>query len=311
MTLLLFRDRRASGVARGKITKAQRCRALAPCTPSTRAHSLRLRSVPQAQGPREDRRRRACWYQGATRQGGLLASYGARFMAAFNDIEELFRSRLGADAYVDFAQLEREYGDKYRLPAAHRSALRAFRELRNAIVHGRYFGGRPIAEPVPEVVDEIERLRDLLVSPPTALSVLGAQDVCAARFDEHIRTALEYVRRFDYSQLPVYDDQQYAGILTTNTIARWLASQLARNQGLAEEETVRQVLNFSEDHERALLVRRTITAAEAVDKLSHGGANGTPVTALIVTDLGRRSESPLRVIAVFDLPRLTASLRFT
>jgi hypothetical protein len=232
-------------------------------------------------------------------------------MAAFNDIEALFRSRLGADEYVDFAQLEREYGDKYRLLGTHRSALRAFRELRNAIVHGKYFGGRPIAEPVPEVVDEIERLRDLLVSPPSALSVLGARDVCVARCGEHIRTALEHVRRFDYSQLPVYDDKQYVGILTTNTIARWLAHQLALNQGLAEEETVQQVLNFSEDHERALLVRRTITAAEAIDKLSHGGANRTPMTALIVTDRGLRSETPLRVIAVFDLPQLTASLTIT
>lgn len=232
-------------------------------------------------------------------------------MAAFNEIEQLFRSKLGADEYVDYAQLEREYGDKYRLPVPQRKALRAFRELRNAIVHGKYFGGRPIAEPVREVVDEIECLRDLLVSPPIALAVLGKRDVRVARIDEHIRTVLEHVRRFDYSQLPVYEGQQYVGILTTNTIARWLASQLMLNEGLAEEETVRQVLTFSEDHERALLVRRTITAAEAIDKLSHGGANGAPVTALIITDRGLRSETPLRVIAVSDFPQLSASLTFT
>jgi CBS domain-containing protein len=240
-----------------------------------------------------------------------VTSYGPRFLAAFNDIEELFRSRLAADQYVDFAQLEREYGDKYRLPGPHRRDLRAFRELRNAMVHGRYFGNRPIAEPVPEVVDAIERLRDLLVSPPNALTVLGSRDVCVAHPDEPIRTALEHVRRFDYSQLPVYDGREYVGILTTNTIARWLAQQLSRNEGLAEEESTAQVLAFSEPHERAPLVRRTITAAEAIHKLSHGGDNGTPVTALIMTDRGLSSEMPLRVIAVADLPLLSASLMIT
>jgi CBS domain-containing protein len=241
-------------------------------------------------------------------EGMKLASNGTRFLSAFNDIEGLFRSRLGADQHVDFAQLEREYGDKYRLPLPHRDALKAFRELRNAIVHGRYFGGRPIAEPVPEVVAEIEHLRSLLMSPPTALAVLGTRDVCVASCDGPIRTALEYVRRFDYSQLPVYDDKEYVGILTTNTIARWLAHQLTLNQGLAEEETVRQVLTFSEAHERALLVPRTITAAEAIHKLSHGGTDGTPVTALIITERGLNRETPLRVIALFDLPQLTAAL---
>ena len=82
-----------------------------------------------------------------------MTSYGPRFLAAFNDIEELFRSKLSAHRYVNFAQLEREFGDKYRLPSSHRRDLRAFRELRNAMVHSHYFGIRPIAEPVPEVVE--------------------------------------------------------------------------------------------------------------------------------------------------------------
>ena len=238
-----------------------------------------------------------------------MASYGTRFLSAFNEIEELFRSKLGANQHVEFAQLEREYGDRYRLPVPHRNALRAFRELRNAIVHGRYFGSRPIAEPVSEVVDEIERLRDLLMAPPTALSVLSTRDVSIVHMDEPVRIALEHVRRFDYSQLPVYDAKDYVGVLTTNTIARWLAAQLVLNQGLAEEETVRRVLTFSEAHERALLVPRTLTAAEAIHKLSHGGAGGTPVTALIMTEHGLNSETPLRVIAVFDMPQLTTALR--
>lgn len=238
-----------------------------------------------------------------------MSSNGTRFMNAFTAIENLFRSKLRTDEHVDFAQLERAYADKYKLPATHRDALNAFRELRNAIVHKRYYNGKPIAEPVPEVVNEIEGLRRLIESPPNALRVVGARDVCVTRDEEPIGRALEHVRRYDYSQLPVYDSSGFLGILTTNTIARWLAHQLEQNGGLAQEESVRQVLAFAEPHERALLVPRTTTAAEAIHMLSHGGPNGTPVTALIVTDRAAKSDRPLRVIAAFDLPQLTTSLR--
>jgi hypothetical protein len=129
--------------------------------------------------------------------------------------------------------------------------------------------------------------------------------------DEPVRTVLEHVSRHDYSQLPAYDGSLYAGILTTNTIARWLGNQLTRNQGFAEEEPVRTILKFAEKHEEGLLVRRTITVPDAIDKLLHGGPGGTPITALIVTSRGRINDTPLRVIAAFDLPELTASLSLT
>jgi predicted transcriptional regulator len=238
-------------------------------------------------------------------------SGGTRFLAAFNEIEDCFRAASGTDEHVGFSQMARAYADKKRLPLPQRDALLAFASLRNAITHGRFYDGHPIAEPVPEVVDQIEQLRDQIKSPPKALTVLGVMDVCLARPDEPISAVLEHVRRFDYSQLPVYGETGCVGILTTNAIARWLAHQLTINKGLAEEEPVSQVLCFAEPHERALLVRRSITASQAIDRLSHGGEAGIPVTALIITDNGKNAEKPLAVIVADDLPALTAALEFT
>ena len=234
-----------------------------------------------------------------------------RFLAAFNEIEDYLRAALRADEHVEFGKLARVYADKKRLRTSQRDALQAFASLRNAITHGRYYGGHPIAEPVPDVVDQIERLRDQIKSPPKALAVLGVINVCVARPDEPISTVLEHVRLFDYSQLPVYDETGCIGILTTNAIARWLAHQLTINKGLAEEEPVSRVMGFAERHERALLVRGSITATEAIDLLSHGGKDGTAVTALILTDSGKNTEKPIRVIVSADLPSLTAALEFT
>lgn len=120
-------------------------------------------------------------------------------------------------------------------------------------------------------------------------------EVCSVSPDQPVSAALEYVRLFDYSQLPVYDDGGYAGILTTNAIARWLAAQLAGTGGIAEAESVGHVLAFAEQHEHACHVPRSITAADAVHQLSKGGHEGKPLTALIVTKTGNPSEEPLCV----------------
>jgi CBS domain-containing protein len=241
----------------------------------------------------------------------IMNERGTQFLAAFNEIEDCFRATLAADEHVDFAALTRAYAERKRLPFRQRDALIAFASLRNAISHGRYFGGLPIAEPVQEVVDQIEQLRDQIKSPPRALAVLGVMNVFAVRPDEPISAALDHVRSFDYSQLPVYGELGYSAILTTNAIARWLAHQLSINVGLAEDEPVSRVLEFAEPHERALLLRRNISVAEAIDRLAHGGPAGTAVTALIITDNGKNTEKPLAVVVADDLPALTAALEFT
>lgn len=231
-----------------------------------------------------------------------------RFIAAFNEIEGHCRAALGADEYVGFGKLAREYVAARHLPLKHQEALLAFARLRNAISHEPYLNGRPIADPRPDIVEQIEQLRDLYFKPPTALSVLGQREVCSVAPGQPISAALEYVRRFDYSQLPVYDGGSYAGILTTNAIARWLAAQLAATGGLAEAETVGRVLDFAEQHESAWPVARSITAADAVHLLSNGGQGGKPLTALIITHSGRSTEKPLRVVVDDDLPALISAL---
>ncbi|MGV9766449.1 CBS domain-containing protein [Micromonospora tulbaghiae] len=238
----------------------------------------------------------------------MITTAGSRFLAAFNDIEKHIRGILRASNGDGFAQLAREYADKKRLPAHHRSALLAFAALRNAISHERYYGGRPIAEPVEAVVQEIERLRRQLLEPPRALTALGSARVCVIQPDDAIGAALDHVRTLGYSQLPVYDGDSYVGVLTTNAIARWLADQLIRNTGIAEEEPVSHVLKFAEPGEEAVLVPRSITAVEAIDRLSRERQAGHLATALIVTERGRRSDTPLRLITPYDLPALTAAL---
>jgi len=204
--------------------------------------------------------------------------------------------------------MARVYAARHHLPSAQLDELLDFAALRNAISHGKYYGGRPIAEPTEEVVRDIERLREQILSPPLVLDLLEERQVCVTGPDEPISAVLEHVVRFDYSQVPVYSEASYVGLLTTNAVARWLARQFELNQGLAEGEPVRRVLAFAESHERARLAGRTITAAEAIYHLTHSGRGRAPVPALIVTEGSEPAGRPLRMITGSDLPALSAKL---
>lgn len=237
-----------------------------------------------------------------------MENAGQRFMKAFIDIENHFRAELGAKKHVGFAELARRYVATNDLPVQHQTALLAFARLRNAISHELYRDGLPVADPRLEVVEQIEQLRNLYVTPRTAMSILEPREVCSVSPGQPISAALDYVRLFDYSQIPVYDGDNYIGILTTNACARWLAAQLTADDGLSKTETVAHILKFTEEHERAQHVPQSITAVEAVHRLSKGGQEGKPLTALIITYSGRPTEKPLRVVVDDDLPALVSEL---
>jgi CBS domain-containing protein len=135
-------------------------------------------------------------------------------------------------------------------------------------------------------------------------------DVCSVHSGEPVSVALEYVRQFDFSQLPVYESGQYVGILTTNTIARWLAQQIV-DGGVHRDAAISEVMEFREPSDCALLVDRTLTAADAIHQLSYGSPDGGPANALILTENKSPSDRPIRVIAVYDVSLLSAALKFS
>ena len=234
-------------------------------------------------------------------------SLGVRFLSAFNDIESHFRASIDVNGALTFTALTQKYVDRHRPIRPQRDALAAFALLRNAIAHGRYYNGQPIAEPVEQVVLQIEQLRDQLRQPPTALSVAAVRNVVTVRDFDSVGTALEHVRTHDFSQFPVYDSHNaYQGLLTTNTVARWLASQLRDQGGLAEDQTVAEVLHFAETHERATFLPRPASIVVALQALTHPPQSERAPTALLITHSGRESEQPLALLVVDDIPELVA-----
>lgn len=230
-----------------------------------------------------------------------MVDQATRFIAAFNEIEQHLRTSLDKADHVPFGALVTEYESTRDAPKNHVIALRAFASLRNAISHRIYQNGRPIAEPNPATVREIETLRDLLLRPPRALPLLGNQTVCTVALGDPLDVALGHIKAHDFSQLPIYDGSQYVGLLTTNTIARWLAAQFAEFGDLAEHATIREVYRYTEPTDAAVHVNLKATALDIIQRLTAGDNGAVPAAAVIFTKTGHLNQPPLGVAVAEDL----------
>ncbi len=154
---------------------------------------------------------------------------------------------------------------------------------------------------------QIQRLRELLLTPPEALGVLGTRPVATLEPSSTVRQASALIAEKNYTQIPVYDDGGYVQLLTGNAIARWVAADLGDN-GQIDAGTVGEVLEYAEPAERVEFAARDASAQEVVDLLSEVARDGSHAVAVILTEQGKRHQRPLRIITGSDLGKLLDAL---
>lgn len=228
---------------------------------------------------------------------------GAKFMAAFNDVEAHLRKSVGCDNYEPFSSLRNKARGAKITTLRQDDWLEAFGNLRNSISHGRYEQGRPMADPVDSVVTHMELMRDVIIKPPTVGNIVRGQQAIEFSLNEPLSTALRYVKENSYSQFPIRNQGRFVGLLTTNAIARWLAHQMDLNGGMAESQSVGEVLRHVEPDEHAKLLSRDSLVAKALELFSPLDSNVLGCTAILVTHNGHPTEKTLGLITHADIPK--------
>ena len=165
----------------------------------------------------------------------------------------------------------------------------------------------PIAEPHESTVERIELILKRLNDPPQ-LGAMFATKVKQAGADEMIGRAAALMLEGNFSQLPIYEGTRFVGLLTAETIARWLGTKFASGIGLVEEASVRDVLKFTEDAENHLFRARHASVFDALDAFDEFTHRGKSLDAILITQAGKPHEKPLGIVTVFDVPRLLSAV---
>jgi len=222
------------------------------------------------------------------------------FLDACAQIEQTLKARHRLEGVHGFGEVVRAVRDRDSVVRRYRDALSAFAELRNAISHHSYQGGLPIAVPLRTTVEAAKRVRQEIERPLSAGQVVTGTPMIASITDP-LREVLGRMTEESFSQVPLYRGDEFAALLTTNAVARWVAANLDEDGiALLEGATAAAVLAFAEGHEVAEAVARTTPAATVLERLT----SSSPPLAVLVTHNGRLSERPLGVLVAADVPRL-------
>lgn len=231
----------------------------------------------------------------------------SRFISTFTKVERNLKSITKKDNFATFAVLIDKAAERSAVVRTMKGTLKDFADLRNVLVH-RYDREKEIAIPSEEAVVHLEGILASLTSPRKLASLFrGPVEVC--QLDEPVGWTAKKMRAGSFSQLPVIAGQRIAGLLTSDTIARWLATRLDGGIGMLEEEPVEKVLPHQEKTRVHVLMDRSATVYDALETFDKSFRAGESLDAIILTNSGRATDAPLRIVTVFDMPQLVREAR--
>jgi CBS domain-containing protein len=228
-----------------------------------------------------------------------------RFLAAFRKIENYLQEcdvRLRNDYnYEGFTKVLDIISENSPMVRSFKMKLHTYAKLRNAIVHDST--DEIIAEPNDKAVADIEKIADILESPPLVIASFK-REVHILRDYYNISTPLSKIKENNYSQFPVYDkNNKFVGLLSERCIARWLASQVKDNFVSLSNTTIGEVLEYDEtDGSNVCFISKDTTIYDALNKFTaHHDMKYSPIEAVLITEHGKESEELLGIITPWDV----------
>jgi predicted transcriptional regulator len=235
-----------------------------------------------------------------------MSSNSSQFLDAFAEIEKLLRRISGSERQVPFYHVVDAAAQRSPDVRRHRDDLKEYADLRNAITHERS-GGQAIAEPHAAVVSHLRKLATSLANPPRVLPAF-AKRVYSVDVLDSIHKVLAFFFPKNFSQVPVTRGDHVVGVLTTNTVSRWLAAQARSELVDLTEHTVQEALRHTEYDANWQLLPRTALLSEVVNAFDAAERNGKRLDALLVTQSGRATESLLGIVTIHDVPKVFREL---
>jgi predicted transcriptional regulator len=236
-----------------------------------------------------------------------------RFLDAYNEIDKWMRKLLKADKRVSFYTLVEDASNPKKVSPRHAGVVRRYADdlkgygdLRNAIVH-EHRNDEVIATPHLRAVEELETIHKRLLEPPQVQSYFSGT-VLQCSPDDPIGTVAQQMRQNKFSQVPVYGGTRLFALLTTDTIARWVAWSLPKGDGIMEEAPVKDVLNQAEFTDNYRLLDPAATVIEAIDCFDDCFHAGRRLDAILITKDAKKTNAPMGIISISDIPELYSAL---
>lgn len=245
----------------------------------------------------------------AQRLSSMDTSNSVRFLAAFNRIEGYLREHLNGRRDVGFTGNVRQLAPRNALVRMYSEPLLQYAKLRNIIIH-TLREDFIIAEPHILVVEEMERIAEVLHRPPIVADYMVVNPY-SVHLDASVADVVKVFKERGFMRCPVLSGHGIVGLITAKSISRWLAELdmvdatrgLALTLQIALDTPVEQLLPYCSPSEYAV-VPRTLPLAEVVSMFRKSITKGQYLQSMLVTVTGEVSSPLVGILAPSDLPRL-------
>lgn len=230
-----------------------------------------------------------------------------QFLEAYRQIEDGLRKTTGLfDGGVSFSKLMDSARQKSRVVDRNYAFMRTVHELRNVLIH-RGQRGATLAEPTETVVRESEAIANALTRPPP-LPKEVFHPVRVFPAGSPLGEALRFIRQNDFSQVPVVNDDKFESLLTTNSIARWLAKSVDEEIVEIKEKPLSEVLQAREDVSEHRFCSSKVDCETVIALFDEARERGELLQAVLLTDNGKPGAVIRGIVTPHDLGRLYATL---
>lgn len=229
----------------------------------------------------------------------MKKSNAERFLTAYNNIDYGLRAIYGFKRSMSFSDVIRRSVVLNSVVRKYEDDLIDYGRLRNAIVHQ---GNHKfiIAEPHDDIVENIERLADLITEPPLAVDMVGNKEVITINHDMKLAQAMELIYRTGYSNLPTYDGDKLIGILNGRKLVNVLGEKVGEGVNLesyVRDTDVKDVLPSMGDDYYFMLADQKLT----IDSAMNFFENNRKLLIILITKDGKDTGRPLKIISSADI----------
>lgn len=232
-------------------------------------------------------------------------SNAQRFINAYNQIDHSLR------AQYNFKRGQ-SFGDMIRRCTSINSIIRKFEDvlidysrLRNAIIHSGN-EGFIIAEPHDDVTENMEKIAELICTPPLIINTVCRKDIMFAKSDDTVEYVLKLIYDSGFSNIPVYENSSLVGMVNGQRLVNHLGKQAFSGKSLddyVKSTTIIEALNNAEDQSKYY---ELVSAETTIDQALNLFYAQRKLVALLVTKTGKLNEPALGIVTVGDIIDLNA-----
>ena len=230
-------------------------------------------------------------------------SNSQRFIAAYNSIDYALRTVYDIKRATGFS-------DAVRRAANNNAAIRKFEDdlidygrLRNSIVHN---SGKTMAEPHLDVVERIEHIAKVLVTPPLAITT-GRRSTTNVEAGVNVAAAITKHYETSYRNLPIIKNKAIVGVSNLTYIADMLAEIVHNKKSVDDyinKTTVEEFLRRKDGIEYYVIAKEDLTVSEALTLFS----SNRRLACILFTPSGCNYEVPTGILTTADIIELNAIL---